>query len=66
MRTEAFLLTVGVFLGVGRGASALGAGRYTLVGVVGLVVAGARHLEACGDTADVLGVACSRVSSRPK
>lgn len=51
------LLTVGVLLDVGRGAIALRAGRNTVVGVVGLVIARAGNLVALCSTADVLGVA---------
>jgi hypothetical protein len=49
----ALLLTVGVLLGVGRRASALGAGSDTAVGVVDLGLVGAGNLVALGDTAGV-------------
>jgi hypothetical protein len=56
----ALLLTVGVLLGVGRRASALGAGSDTAVGVVGLVVAGAGDVVALSNAADVVGIACDK------
>lgn len=59
VRAVALLLTVGVLLGVGGRASALGAGSDTAIGVVGLVVAGAGDVVALSNTADVGGLACS-------
>lgn len=56
----ALLLTVGVLLGVGGRASALGAGSDTAVGVIGLVVAGAGDMVALSNAADVVGIACHK------
>jgi hypothetical protein len=60
VRAVALLLTVGVLLGVGGRASALGAGSDTAVGVVGLVVAGTRDVVTLSNAADVVGIACCK------
>lgn len=56
VRAVARLLTVGILLDIGRGAGALGAGRNTAVGVVGLVITRAGNLVALCSTANVPGV----------
>jgi hypothetical protein len=63
VRAVALLLTVGVLLGVGGRASALGAGSDTAVGVVGIVIAGAGDMVALRNAAHVVGVACSQDAS---
>jgi hypothetical protein len=50
------LLTVGVFLSIGRGAGTLGASRDTAVCVVGLAVAWTRNVVALGSAADVSSI----------
>jgi hypothetical protein len=60
VRAVALLLTVGILLGVGGRASALGAGSDTAVGVVGLVVAGAGDVVALSNAADVGRLACGQ------
>lgn len=53
---DATLLTVGKLLGIGWGASALGACGDTIVGIFNLIVVGARRLVALGDAAAVTGI----------
>lgn len=60
MGAVAGLLAVGIPLGIGRGAIALGTFGDAAISVLRLALAGARNLVARGDTAPVVGVAYTR------
>lgn len=56
VRVVTTLLAIGIFLGIFRSASTLGACRNAFVGVTSLVDTGARNMVALRDAAGVLGV----------